>query len=242
MTGRAFQVETLGAADGPGIRTVFFLSGCPLRCAYCHNPESWDPSGGEPLEPEAALRIALRARPYYGARGGVTLSGGEPLMQPEFGAELFALLKSEGIHTALDTSGVGGGSARRLLDATDLCLLDVKSTDPGAFSRIAGGGSLSEAEAFLRELSARGIETWIRQVVAVGMNDSDGDADALRALAAGHACVTRIELLPFRKLCAEKYARLGIPFPMAGAAEPSEARLRALRARLGSCADGSPSR
>ena len=127
MKGRVHSIQSLGAVDGPGVRYVVFLQGCPLRCAYCHNPDTWDFSGGMEREAADLVKEICRFKPYFGAKGGVTVSGGEPLAQAPFVEELFSLLHKEGIHTALDTSGVGDlEKARRVLSHTDLVLGDMK--------------------------------------------------------------------------------------------------------------------
>ena len=129
VTGRVHSFQSLGAVDGPGLRFVVFMQGCPLRCAYCHNPDAWDATGGTLYTAEEVCCRVLRYRSYFGAEGGVTLSGGEALAQPDFAAALFRLLKAEGIHTALDTSGIGTlSAARRVLRYTDLVLCDIKFT------------------------------------------------------------------------------------------------------------------
>ena len=234
MTGRVHSIQTLGAADGPGIRTVIFLQGCPLRCAYCHNPDTWPPNGGREKDAIKIMRRVLRARPFYGEHGGVTISGGEPLMQAAFAAELFTLCKAEGIHTALDTSGcLWNADVMRLLDVTDLCLLDVKMADEAGFHQLTGGGLLADTMRFLHELNERKIATWVRQVIVPGINDTTQQARALKALVAPYACVEKIELLPFQKMCVEKYRRMGLVFPLQDVEEPSDAVMEALRAVVG---------
>ena len=172
MEGRVSSVQSLGAVDGPGLRYVIFLQGCPLRCKYCHNPETWDPAGGEPRTAENLCRTVLRYRPYFGETGGVTVSGGEPLMQPEFTAELFRLLHEHGVHTALDTAGAGDlEKAEAVLKHTDLVLCDVKFAEEADY-RAHCGGSLAHTLDFLRLTARLDIPVWVRHVVAPGLTDT----------------------------------------------------------------------
>ena len=213
MTGRIHSVQSLGTVDGPGVRFVIFFQGCPLRCGYCHNPDTWDAQGGMPAEPEELLRQIRRCRPYFGAKGGVTLSGGEVLMQPEFAAELLRLCKEEKLHTVLDTSGYRLDAAvERVLDQTDLVLLDLKMTTAGEYLRYTGC-PIENPLAFLNRLEERGIPVWIRQVIVPGINDTPENIERLNGLLVGKHCVEKVELLPFHKICAVKYRQLGIPFP-----------------------------
>ena len=140
MEGRVSSVQSMGAVDGPGLRYVVFLQGCPLRCAYCHNPETWDLTGGTPYTAEDLCKTILRYRPYFGENGGVTVSGGEPLLQPEFVAELFRRLHEHNIHTALDTAGAGDLSrAKQVLKHTDLVLCDIKFPTEAQYKAHCGG-------------------------------------------------------------------------------------------------------
>lgn len=213
MTGRIHSVQSLGTVDGPGVRSVLFLQGCPLRCPYCHNPDTWDVNGGTEMTAREAADKLLKYRAYFGETGGVTVSGGEPLLQAEFVYELFSLLKAEGIHTALDTSGVIlNDSVKKLLSVTDYVLLDIKYSTPEKFRRYIGT-DLQKALDFLFVLNQNKIDTCIRQVITTGVNDTEEDVLQLREICEGYTCVKKIELLPFRKLCAEKYSSMGIEFP-----------------------------
>lgn len=216
MEGRVSSVQSLGAVDGPGLRYVIFLQGCPLRCKYCHNPETWDKTGGTLRTAEELCRTVLRYRPYFGETGGVTVSGGEPLMQPEFTAELFRLLHENGVHTALDTAGAGDlEKAEAVLKHTDLVLCDVKFPTESAY-RENCGGSLDHTLDFLRRTERLRIPVWVRHVVAPGLTDTPASLRAVRDLCAAFSNIEKIEWLPFKNICAEKYEALGIPFPMAG--------------------------
>ena len=216
MIGRLHSIQSLGTVDGPGVRAVAFLSGCPLRCAFCHNPDTWAVTAGQEIDSLALADRLCRFRGYFGKDGGVTLSGGEPLLQAEFASELFSILKTRGIHTALDTSGclsLNDGIAR-LLDVTDYVLLDVKFDSGEDYLRYTGVDD-STVLAFLSELDRRRIPTRLRRVVIPTLTDSTESVLHLAALASAHPSVVGVELLPFRKLCLEKYGAMGLPFPLA---------------------------
>lgn len=225
--GRISSVQTMGTLDGPGVRFVAFLQGCPLRCACCHNPETWDALGGSEISAAKLVGRAARYREYFGERGGITLSGGEPLMQPEFCAEVLRLCRAEGIGTCLDTSGCLSGAG--VLEHVDYCLLDIKYTDAEKYRERMGCeyGTVLE---FLDELNRRGVTTRLRQVIIPGLNDDEENARRLGELRRTHRCVDEVELLPFRRLCIEKYERMGIKFPLAETPEPSRADLARLQA------------
>ena len=232
MTGRIHSVQTLGTVDGPGVRFVLFMQGCPLRCACCHNPDTWDVQGGREVTPEEIFAQITRYRAYFGKDGGVTVSGGEPLLQPEFLCELFALCKKAGVHTALDTSGcLWNDRIAALLALTDLCLLDHKMPNGASYRQFAGC-DIAPVERFLAELNARGIPTWLRRVIITGLSDGVEDTKALFSLQNAYPCVEKVELLPFRTLCTSKYEKLGIPFPLAGVPPTTQQQLDALLAAV----------
>lgn len=227
MTGRVHSFQTMGAVDGPGVRFVVFLQGCPLRCAYCHNPDTWDPQGGEPYTPQAVCEKILRYRPYL-RHGGVTVSGGEPLMQASFVAELFRLLREQGIHTALDTSGTGNlEQAREVLAETDLVLCDLKFAEEDDY-RTHCGASFDQVLRFLKLTQTMAVPLWIRHVVVPGLTDGPAQVREVARIAGRFTNLQKLELLPFRKLCAEKYERMGIPFPLADTPEMEEEALQRL--------------
>lgn len=231
-TGNIHSIQTLGTLDGPGVRCVIFLQGCPLRCLYCHNPDTWEQAGGTQMDTRKVLEKVLRCKAYFGKDGGVTVSGGEALLQPEFVTELFTLCQEQGVHTALDTSGcILNEQVLRLLDVCDLCLLDVKACREEAYRALCGG-SLNQTLRFLQTLEDKKIPVWIRQVVVPGQNDKPEDIEKLKALVSPFGCIEKIELLPFRKLCATKYERLGIPFPLAQTPEAEESDVARLQALL----------
>ena len=228
MTGRIHSIQTLGTVDGPGVRFVLFLQGCPLRCAYCHNPDTWDTHGGKEVTAKEILKNATRYRAYFGKEGGITVSGGEPLMQAEFVRELFTLCKKAGLHTALDTSGcIWNDEVAQLLEVTDLVLLDHKMPDEARYRTHIGCG-IGAPERFLDELNKRNIATWLRRVIVTGINDTPQDNRALFALKTTHPCVKKIELLPFHKLCYTKYEQLGIPFPFGDKPATAAAQIEAI--------------
>lgn len=232
MTGRIHSLQSLGTVDGPGVRCVVFMQGCPLRCICCHNPDTWDFSGGEETDSNELCRRILRFLPYFGNNGGLTVSGGEPLMQADFVCELFCKLKEHGIHTALDTSGcIMNDSVQRLLDVTDLVLLDHKWPTEAEYYTNARA-HLADVEAFLSELNRRSIPTWLRRVIILGKTDSEASVMSLNETARNFQCVEKIELLPFRNLCQEKYDSLGIVFPLAGLNSPNEKTMDLLRTFL----------
>lgn len=231
--GKVHAYQSMGTLDGPGVRFVVFLRGCPLRCAYCHNPDTWEQKGGMEVSAQEVYERIERCRSYFGRRGGVTVSGGEPLMQADFLRELFSLCRKAGIHTALDTSGcLYSPKIDEVLDLCDLVLLDVKATEEEAYRRLCKG-SLRDVLRFWDVLEAKKIPTWIRHVVVEGLNDTEEEMAGLRALLQGRKCVERVELLPFRKLCLEKYERLGIAFPLEDFPETSKAVIRRQEELLG---------
>lgn len=234
--GRVHAIQSMGTLDGPGVRFVVFVSGCPLRCLYCHNPDTWDPSGGVERSVEELLQRIERVLPYLS--GGITVSGGEPLMQAGFVAALFRGARAMGLHTALDTSGaLMPEGVDELLRVTDLCLLDIKMTDDRMYRRYASVG-LEGPLKFLQRLNELGVSTWLRQVVIPGVNDTPEQIDALARLAIAHSCCEKIELLPFKKLCQEKYDALGIPFPLKDTPQMDGDKLAALQRRVDALRSG----
>lgn len=232
MLGNIHSIQTLGAVDGPGVRFVVFLQGCPLRCAYCHNPDTWDAAGGEQTDVDTLVRRALRYRAYWKNGGGVTVSGGEPLMQADFVAELFERLHAEGVHTALDTSGVGSlVAAERVLRHTDLVLADLKFLTAADYRRYCAA-DFAQVERFLQLTATMGVPLWIRHVVVPGLTDSLPHLRAVKARAERYPNFQKLELLPFHKLCLEKYERMGLTFPLADTPAMDAARLEQLKAQL----------
>ena len=231
--GRVHSFQSLGTVDGPGVRSVIFMQGCPLRCACCHNPDTWDFAGGSEVTVDELVEKVMRYRSYYGRLGGVTVSGGEPLCQAEFVGELFARLKKEGIHTCLDTSGaILNDAARELISLCDLVLLDYKYTNERDYLEYTKS-EMSSAHTFLEYLQEKGIRTWLRHVVIPTLNDSDESFGRLLDVQNAFSCIEKVELLPFRKLCLEKYQAMNTPFPLAHLPEATEQQIDDIYQRFG---------
>ncbi|MBQ8577034.1 MAG: pyruvate formate lyase-activating protein [Clostridia bacterium] len=222
---RVHSFQSLGAVDGPGIRYVIFLQGCPYHCPYCHNPDTQpllavtnENGGGEYTVTELADRVE-RYKSYFGETGGVTVSGGEPLLQKEFMAEFFAECHRRGIGTCLDTAGVMPDDAvRAVLSHTDVVLCDIKHPDETKSLELFGV-NLGATGEFLSACRDAHCRVWIRHVVVPGLTDTPDGIRAVERFAGAILTPEKIELLPFRKLCLEKYERLGIPFPLADTPE-----------------------
>ena len=229
MEGRIHSLQSMGAVDGPGLRYLIFLQGCPMRCVYCHNPDTWDFSAGEEISSDELVRRVLRFRPFFANGGGVTVSGGEALCQGEFVAELFAKLQQNNIHTALDTSGMylDLSVAERVLNHTDLVLCDIKFATEAAYLAHSGG-SLKRVMEFLSLCEKCSVPVWVRHVVTPGLTDTKEEVEAIIKLAKKCATLEKIELLPFKKLCLTKYQSMGIPFPLEEVPECSKELLESL--------------
>ncbi len=224
--GRVSSFQSLGTLDGPGIRYVVFLQGCPLRCGCCHNPETHDINGGTEYSADEIVQKVIKYKEYFGIDGGITLSGGEPLMQAEFATEIFKKCKQNGINTCLDTSGcILNDSVKELLQYTDYCMLDIKYSDDERYQKYVGCGIKTPLE-FLGYLTEQGIPTRIRQVVIPTINDSEADIEALAELLKDYK-FHKIELLPFKKICQTKYDNMGKEFPF-GKLDSAEAKKVAL--------------
>ena len=216
MKGHLHSIESMGTVDGPGIRTVVFLQGCPLRCRYCHNPDTWAPGGGREIAPEELLDKLRRYLPYYSrSGGGVTFSGGEPLLQPEFLTRCLRLCREAGIHTCLDTSGTGLGDYGEILAHTDLILYDVKHEDPARYLTLTGR-ERDATLAFVEAVRRAGVPMWVRHVVVPGLTDDAEHMARLRRYVDTLPNVQRVELLPYHLLGAGKYETLGLPYPLQG--------------------------
>lgn len=228
-TGYLHSIESCGAVDGPGIRFVAFLSGCPLRCLYCHNPDTWEQHRNLPVTPEE-LMANVRTYKNFLRRGGVTLSGGEPLLQADFCAEFLALCKAEGYHTALDTSGaVPLAKAKKAIDLADLLLLDIKALDP-ADCRVITGQDNKNGFATLQYCEDTKKPVWIRHVLLPGYTLDLAKLKKLAAFLKPYACVKRVELLPYHTMGLYKWEELGIPSKIADIDPPDDASVAAARA------------
>jgi pyruvate formate lyase activating enzyme len=216
--------------DGPGTRFVVFTQGCPLRCLYCHNPETWRMREGRRTTSDALVREAAKyVRFITASGGGATVSGGEPLLQPRFTAALLRGFQDLGLHTALDTSGFLGAKADAgLLDATDLVLLDIKSWDTALYRRLTGV-ALHPTIAFARRLADLGKRVHLRFVLVPGLTDDQVNIEGVARFAASLGNIERVDVLPFHKLGESKYRTLGLPFPLAGTPTPTAAQTRAAR-------------
>lgn len=214
--------ELVTAVDGPGTRLTAFLSGCPLRCLYCHNPDTMEMRRGEPVTADELLGRVRRYVPVLKVTGGgVTLSGGEPLMQPAFVARVLRGAKEMGLHTALDTSGyLGAHCTDEMLDDVDLVLLDVKSGLPETYQRVTGQ-NLQPTLDFGRRLAERGTEIWIRFVLVPGLTDDEANVQAVADYVATLSTVTRVEVLPFHQMGRDKWESLGMRYELDGVAAPS---------------------
>lgn len=212
IVGRIHSYQSLGTVDGPGVRFVVFTQGCNLRCGCCHNPDTWEMNAGTLVKAEDVFNKALKYKNYFGDLGGVTISGGEPLLQPKFCAEIFSLCKQNGINTCLDTSGsVLSDELERLIDYTDRVLLDVKYTSNEQYEKYVGM-EYQRVLDFLTFLEEKNIPVTIRQVIIPTLNDNVDNVKELNLIANKYKVVDKIELLPFKKICATKYKSLGINF------------------------------
>ena len=228
ISGRVHSIQSMGTLDGPGVRFVIFLQGCPLRCKCCHNPDTWDADGGTIYTAEELVKKALRFKEYFGEEGGVTVSGGEPLLQADFVREIFALCHENGLNTCLDTSGcILNDKVKALLRVTDRVLLDIKYVTDALY-RENVGCSIDTPLAFLDYLSEQNIPTTVRQVIIPTKNDDEENIKALKSIISSHGNVDKVELLPFRKICQVKYDKMGLEFPFGEIPEPTREKMREL--------------
>jgi pyruvate formate lyase activating enzyme len=229
-TGSVHSWDISTGVDGPGIRFVAFLAGCPLRCLYCHSPDTWTMRSGVRRTVDEVMADIERYHRFIDvAGGGVTVSGGEPLLQSCFTGELLRRCHEAGLHTALDTSGFLGDRADdQLLDATDLVLLDIKSWNPATYRGLTGE-PLAPTLRFARRLAERGTPMWIRFVLVPDLTDAVANVDGLAEFVSTLSSVERVEVLPFHRLAEHKYARLGLTFPLGATPPPDPALLARVR-------------
>jgi len=229
--GKISSIETMGLVDGPGVRTVVFMQGCPLRCKYCHNPETWEI--GRPAKeytPEQLAALILRYKNYM-KHGGVTFSGGEPLLQSQFLSETAVFLKADGIHICLDTSGVISENPADepgllvLLEQTDLILLDVKASSPAQYKEITGQ-NMDAFLAFLDLVQHKNKKLWLRTVIVPGINNDPERIAEIQNFAGTVKNVERIEFLPYHTMGVRKYKELGFRYPLEGTPSLTEAEIR----------------
>ena len=232
MTGRVHSIESFGLVDGPGVRSVVFLKGCNLRCRYCHNPDTWTKEGGEEWEAESLFQKLYRFKPYWKNKGGITVSGGEAMLQMEFVTDLFSIAKEHGVHTALDTSGGPFcmepdylESFQKLMDVTDLFILDMKEMDPERHKALTGQDNRNILE-FARYLSAHKKPMWIRHVLVPGLTDSRESLEALYNFLRELKSVERVEILPYHTMGVHKWEALGIPYSLKNVLPPTEEEVR----------------
>lgn len=232
IKGKIHSFQSLGTLDGPGIRFVAFLQGCNLRCKCCHNPDTWDISEGEEYSAEEVVAKAVRFKEYFGKEGGITLSGGEPILQADFSRKIFELCHQKGINTCLDTSGsILNDSVKNLLAETDRVLLDFKYTKDSLYKENVGC-SIANVIKFLDYLEEKQIPVTIRQVIIPTINDTEQNILKLKNILSKYSCVDKTELLPFRKICQTKYDSLGVEFPFSNLPEATKEDTEKLKSLL----------
>ena len=228
LKGRVHSIESMAAVDGPGIRFAVFFQGCPQRCVYCHNPDTWKAQEGTEMTAEEIVNKAVRFKSYFGSEGGITVSGGEPFMQAEFLLELLKACKKQEIHTAVDTCGFYlNNTVKDVLDYTDLVMLDVKHTDAEMFETITKQ-SFSHTIEFLDYMKEIQKPLWIRQVILPGYTDSKEQIENLLKFIQG-ASVEKIELLPYHRLGVSKWEELGIKYEISDILPPTDDVMKDLR-------------
>ncbi len=232
IKGRVHSVESFGSVDGPGVRYIVFLQGCHMRCKYCHNPETWSMDGGELMTAQEVFDKAYRYRNYWKNNGGITVSGGEAMLQMEFVTELFKLAKKENVHTTLDTSGNPftmeepfKSQFDELMKVTDLFMLDIKHIDDEKHKQITGWTN-SNILQLARYLSDNGKDMWIRHVLVTGYTDDENDLIRLRDFVKSLKTVQRFEVLPYHTLGVFKWENLGIPYSLSDVMPPDRDQIK----------------
>ena len=230
MKGYISSIESMGLHDGPGIRAVIFLGGCPLRCKFCHNPEMWTIKGSDEYTPQELMEKILRFKPYFGDNGGITFSGGEPLNQIRFLEEMIDLCKKNNIHTCLDTSGVGTNYEKILKDI-DLVILDIKDYRDKEYKELTGK-SIDSYKKFLKDCIRLNKKLWLRQVIVPGMYDSKEYILGLKEYIKDIPNVEKVQLLPYHTMALDKYEKLGIDYPLKGVPDMDKAKCKELETLL----------
>ncbi|WP_029452829.1 pyruvate formate-lyase-activating protein [Clostridium algidicarnis] len=232
MKGKIHSIETMGLVDGPGIRVVVFFQGCSLRCAYCHNPDTWNFKGGEEIEALDLIKKISRYKSYFDkSGGGVTFSGGDPLMQPKFLLEVLKLCKENGIKTALDTSGYGLSDYDEILKYTDLVLFDIKNVSEESYLNLTGKDG-KESWRFLHAVEKSNAKIWIRHVVIPGITDSIEHITELSKLIKSIKNVEKVELLPYHTLGLDKYKSMDIKYKLEGIEPMDKDKCKELESKL----------
>lgn len=238
IIGHIHSTESFGAADGPGVRFVIFTQGCRMRCRYCHNPDTWKIGGGEEMTADELLKKALRYKTYWKNGGGITVSGGEPLLQIDFLIDLFKKAKAQGVNTVIDTAGNPFtreepffSKFNELMEYTDLLMLDIKEINPLRHKDLTGFENSNILD-MARYLSDIGKPVWIRHVLVPGHSDFDDDLDALGAFVETLSNVQRVEVLPYHTLGKFKWENLGIKYSLEGVNPPSEERVQNAKKRI----------
>lgn len=222
MTGYIHSKESFGTVDGPGIRYVIFMQGCPLRCIYCHNPDTWEPGKGEKITPEEVLEEFNENRAFY-SKGGITVTGGEPLLQVDFLTELFKKAKDENIHTCIDTSGITYNKDNQaytekldeLMKYTDLVMLDIKHIKAENHKALTGKANKNVLD-FARYLEEKNISLWVRHVVVEGYTDVPEDLVELGKFLGGLKNLKALDVIPYHNMGEVKYRELSIEYPLEG--------------------------
>lgn len=232
IVGQVHSIQSLGTVDGPGLRFVVFLQGCNLRCKCCHNPDTWDMNGEKHFTAEEIVEKAKKYKEYFGKKGGITISGGEPILQADFACEVFRLCHENSINTCLDTSGsILNDNVKKLLSETDRVLLDIKYTNDADYLQNVGC-SLEKPMEFLEYLNEKQIPTTIRQVVIPTINDNEENIEKLNEIVKQYPCVDKVELLPFKKICQTKYDSMKIEFPFGNMDTPTKETMNNLNKLL----------
>ena len=222
MQGRIHSLESFGTVDGPGTRYVVFVQGCPMRCTYCHNPDTWEMNAGQLMEPDYIIEQYERNQAFYSG-GGLTVTGGEPLMQIDFLIDLFTKAKAKGIHTCIDTSGIAFNPDSpeqmakfdKLMPLTDLVMLDIKHIDPEKHYELCKQHN-ENILAFAKYLNDKGVDMWIRHVVVPGITDDDEYLYKLGYFIGQFKNLKSLDVLPYHTMGEQKYEKLGIEYPLKG--------------------------